>query len=395
MLTLSVSVYVMQSMLCLLLIPFSILSCNPDKKDNTLSFNRATIRQFKPNSSSSLQKGWAVTNGIALIDSTTVYGKDNLYTLRFTPSIGDTSKIHQVFYLLDTRHVEGDSISFSGSFKSFSKDSLSISFGIQQLVFLYTRGEGTTWTSNWQVSIDKKSLDKVIEESLSERSEDTEFDKASLVSLPSLTPQMVENLEVLGKVWGFLKYYHPEVARGKYNWDYELFRISPQVTNAKNKEERNVILNQWIDKIGKVDEIEVFVIDDPKQYSRIIDLNWLNDVTIFNQELIDKLYAIKNGKRSMKYNHYVLSPSYGQNGSENDVEANYANITWQDQGYRILTLFKLWNAVEYCATYVELTDKLWRSLLKAYIQSFVEAESKIEYELSLVKLFVNVDESHG
>lgn len=26
------------------------------------------------------------------------------------------------------------------------------------------------------------------------------------------------------KVWGFLKYYHPLVAAGKFNWDEQLFR---------------------------------------------------------------------------------------------------------------------------------------------------------------------------
>ena len=31
-----------------------------------------------------------------------------------------------------------------------------------------------------------------------------------------------QKLETLCKVWGFLKYYHPFVAKGSYNWDNQL-----------------------------------------------------------------------------------------------------------------------------------------------------------------------------
>lgn len=36
-----------------------------------------------------------------------------------------------------------------------------------------------------------------------------EFEGGSRISLERLTPIQVDNLTVLGKVWGFLKYHHP------------------------------------------------------------------------------------------------------------------------------------------------------------------------------------------
>ena len=30
-----------------------------------------------------------------------------------------------------------------------------------------------------------------------------------------LTPYQITSLQVLGEIWGFLKYYHPNVAKGK------------------------------------------------------------------------------------------------------------------------------------------------------------------------------------
>lgn len=105
---------------------------------------------------------------------------------------------------------------------------------------------------------------------------------------------MIENLEVLGKVWGFLKYYHPEVTQGKYNWDYELFSVLPQIANAADKAIRSKLLNKWIDQYGKIVKTKPYAIDDPNQYSRIIDLSWINDQEMFDNELISKLNTIKD-----------------------------------------------------------------------------------------------------
>src|SRR3546814_15876690 len=52
------------------------------------------------------------------------------------------------------------------------------------------------------------------------------------------TPTRINNLAVLGKIWGFLKYYHPAVARGEYNWDNELFRILPRKIGRASCRER-------------------------------------------------------------------------------------------------------------------------------------------------------------
>jgi hypothetical protein len=43
-----------------------------------------------------------------------------------------------------------------------------------------------------------------------------------------LSNQQKEDLFVLGRLWGFLKYYHPEVAKGSYSFDSCLFTILPR-----------------------------------------------------------------------------------------------------------------------------------------------------------------------
>ena len=48
----------------------------------------------------------------------------------------------------------------------------------------------------------------------------TEFDHGiSGISAIDLTPEKIEKIALVGQVWGFLKYYHPTIAKGKYNWE--------------------------------------------------------------------------------------------------------------------------------------------------------------------------------
>lgn len=60
----------------------------------------------------------------------------------------------------------------------------------------------------------------------------------------------LENLEVLGRVWGYVKYHHPVFADDKYNIDYELFELLPRIADA-DRTIRNRVLTQWIDELGE------------------------------------------------------------------------------------------------------------------------------------------------
>ena len=44
----------------------------------------------------------------------------------------------------------------------------------------------------------------------------------SNIVIGQLSNNQIEDLHVLGMIWGFLKYYHPNIASGMFNWDNEL-----------------------------------------------------------------------------------------------------------------------------------------------------------------------------
>ncbi len=54
----------------------------------------------------------------------------------------------------------------------------------------------------------------------------------------------------LGMLWGFLKYYHPAVADGKYDWDQELFTLLPDVLAAANDQAAYAVIEAWVDRLG-------------------------------------------------------------------------------------------------------------------------------------------------
>jgi hypothetical protein len=64
----------------------------------------------------------------------------------------------------------------------------------------------------------------------------------------------IKNLSNLCKVWGFLKYYHPNVAKGNFNWDEQLLKILPKIENAKSDDDISKIYIDWIDSLGDIKE---------------------------------------------------------------------------------------------------------------------------------------------
>lgn len=113
-------------------------------------------------------------------------------------------------------------------------------------------GNGKVWFDDLQILIDDKPLTSSQLREIPRAYKDDEFDAGSKLVLSGLDEATLVNLDLLGRVWGFLKYHHPNVGRGDYNWDYELFRFLPDYLSAVDVQERDKSLVGWIDRLGKV-----------------------------------------------------------------------------------------------------------------------------------------------
>ncbi len=413
-----------------LLIYFPLFA-QQQKEDSTLFFDDISLN-YTPVINHI--NGWYLTQNESFVDHLTTYNRHK--SLCLTSSLPSPAQLFAGYYIrMDD--IVADSITFECKYKCDPDNKAGLYIGIQQIyvnptnsfkkavtsskiandqsisagnwqdfsikeaiqpnvnaIFVYALTSGSAakvWINDCKAYFDNKPLGDYVNMKY-KADDDREFDKASGIRLASLTPKMIENLDILGKVWGFLKYYHPEVAKGNYNWDYELFRVLPQIANAKDKKERNTLFNQWIDRYGEIKETKDYSISDLSVYSRVIDLDWIYDKKMFGDELVSKFNQIRNAKRN--HTHYYIQTYASFTDSNKSREPQYADVSWEDQGFRILTLFKFWNAMEYNFPFVDITDRPWNLLLKKFIPRFVETRNKKDYEHTLRELFACINDSH-
>jgi len=221
---------------------------------------------------------------------------------------------------------------------------------------------------------------------------DKEFDNWSGIELSRLTNEKPENLQLLGMVWGFLKYYHPAVGKGLYNWDYELFRMMPSYLDAETIVERDQVLLRWINSLGEFKTGKKGVTADKAAIKISPDLDWIGK-SGFSPELVAKLNEVRNAKRPEKHYYLALTP-----GAGNPVFNNENSYSWKnspDPGFRLLALYRYWNIIQYYFPYKNLIERDWKDVLKEYIPVLISAKNEIAYRLALIRLIGQVHDSHA
>lgn len=207
-----------------------------------------------------------------------------------------------------------------------------------------------------------------------------------------ISDQQKENLYVLGRTWGFLKYYHPDVAKGSYNFDSCLFSIMTPVFKAENKFKRDELLLNWIGTLGDENEYaEVPPVND-SNLQATTNLDWLNDEELFSEKLIQKLNNIYQ-HRNIDSNYYVRPAEEGNPGFAN--EATYKAMHADDDGLRFLALFRYWNIIEYFFPYKHLFKEPWSDILKEFVPQFASNRSPLGYRLACWRLINKVHDTHA
>ncbi|GAB1855437.1 S41 family peptidase [Flavobacteriaceae bacterium MHTCC 0001] len=253
-------------------------------------------------------------------------------------------------------------------------------------------GTGEAWFDDFVVMIDGKNIQTLREKEkvIYKANLDKEFDLDSKVNISELNEKRISNLELLGKVWGFLKYYHPQIAQGNYNWDYELFRLLPEYLDVKNKLQRDQTLIKWIKKYGEIDKCIGCNETSPNAYLKP-DMKWFDDFDL-SLELKNILKHVYKNRYQGK--HFYLS-SYNSGNPKFLNEKKYYNMLFNDTGYKLLALYRYWNIIHYFYPNKHLTDKNWNDVLKEYIPLFINSKNKLIYELNCLRLIGEINDSHA
>jgi C-terminal processing protease CtpA/Prc len=254
-------------------------------------------------------------------------------------------------------------------------------------------GKGKMWIDGLNVSIDGKDISKakIYNPKQLTNQRYREFDKGSQISIASVNEQQIENLKTLGLIWGFLKYYHPNIAKGDYNWDYELFIILPEVLNSESRKHFDDMMIKWINNLGRFAQGKETVIES-SLVKNMPDLDWIMN-SGFSDELTQLLLTVKNSKRTNKHYYVNLYPFVGNPEFKN--ENAYAIMKYPDTGFRLLSLYRYWNIIQYYFPYKNLIEEDWKDVLGEFIPVFVNAGNETVYVLAVLELIGRVHDTHA
>ena len=256
-------------------------------------------------------------------------------------------------------------------------------------------GTGKAWADDFQLLVDGKP---VWDAPKAERAQtaldlDHQFDGGSRVRLDELTEVQIKNLVLLGKVWGFLKYHHPRVTSGQVHWDYELFRVLPAVLGARERNEANAALLQWIDSLGKVAECTSCATLEERALHLRPELDWLGDEALLGKDLNRCLRSIHRNRLAGKQFYISLEPGAGNPKFLH--EQAYAAIKLPDPGFQLLGLYRFWNIIEYWSPYRDVMGEDWDLVMKQFIPKIVLAKNAEAYQRELMALIGRVHDSHA
>jgi hypothetical protein len=254
-------------------------------------------------------------------------------------------------------------------------------------------GKGKLWIDDFQLLLDGIPIEQVkeVEPKQFKADLDKEFDSGSKIGTIEPAEWNLKDLKTLGLIWGFLKYYHPVIAEGNFNWDFELFRILPKILNSENTDERDAILTGWINQLGPFEQGEEIKVS-PGKIKTEPDLGWIED-SGFSDELKFLLLKVKNAKRTE--NNYYIALVSGVGNPDFTNEKPYPFMTFSDAGYRILALYRYWNMIQYYYPYKNLIEEDWKNVLEEFVPRILSADNETDYTLTLLELIARIHDTHA
>lgn len=257
---------------------------------------------------------------------------------------------------------------------------------------VYFKGTGKIWLDNCKVLVDGKETFNYIEFRKFPAKSDTLFDSGSGIGKIQLSKSNLKNIKFLGLVWGFVKYYHPNVAAGNFNFDYQLFRILRLIIDVESSQKRDELIRDWLKGLGGFETAETVNSPTDSDIKYLPDLAWL-ETGNFSSDLKDYLIKIKAAKRIKEHYYFDFHPWLG-----NPVFYNgntYPNLNFPDTGYRLLALFRYWNTIQYFFPYKNNIGEDWENVLEEYIPKFINASNEHEYFFTTLELIGEIKDSHA
>lgn len=183
-----------------------------------------------------------------------------------------------------------------------------------------------------------------------------------------------------------------------------MITLIPQVRQAKNSEATNQILNEWLLSLGEIE----YETDTPaaqwssaKEEDKVViaDTSWIFNKKYLGEELSANMEPLTkplpdiNRFRapidfSRGYYTGLFEPAMFYN------EKLYEDMDYSDENYRLLGLFRVWNALEYYCPYLDILDEDWEDLLPEFIPQMLAESDQQSYDLTIAALMAKLQDAH-
>lgn len=208
-----------------------------------------------------------------------------------------------------------------------------------------------------------------------------------------LTPVQIDDLVLLGKVWGFAKYYHPRITSGQVDWDHELLAVLPDVLAAPDRAATTKRLSAWLAALGDPAPCQSCA-TLPTDAALLPDLDWIRDRKQLGSDLADRLQRIYRNRPADGKQYYVALAE-GVGNPEFTHEATYAYPSLPDANHRLLALFRFWNIIEYWYPNRDLLEGSWEDVLREFIPRVMAADEAVAYRLGLMQITARIHDTHA
>ncbi len=202
----------------------------------------------------------------------------------------------------------------------------------------------------------------------------------------------------IGRVWGFLKYHHPGVMKGAVNWDGTLIGILEAWLAASGDARHADAIGKLLDAAdathpGPLTKASESV-QPPGELLETRDSRWLDSSgSRIPEPLRQRLVTVLDCQRP-RANHWIGQvPNVGNTTFNNELK--HAETDYPDTAYRLLGLFRFWNAMEYFFPYKGIIGVDWGTVLEGMIPKFRNASDATAYHLAALELSTRIEDSHA
>lgn len=212
-------------------------------------------------------------------------------------------------------------------------------------------------------------------------------------------PRVPGNLEMLCRVWGYAKYHHPVFCDTlcRVDVDSALFALLPQVVHA-DRDTRNRHLLDWVRSLGdytpnRVDYEQSLA---PLELVSTVDLAWTRDTILLGCDLSHLLQDLRYAERGENYYLRMGTMENGPGYHYLSLRNEKSYPTPQmDSGLNLLTLFRLWNVIEYYAPNRSLTLHPWDEVLSTYIRLVGAETDPVRFSRLYMRLIRELNDGHA